>query len=96
MGQVTNKYKKIISLQKFPISDIKELISWYPNVSSLQRFGFLIEKYNACQPVINVLNEHLQKKNCYPVMLYPAKNKKPGKTGNRWKINVNIELESDL
>jgi hypothetical protein len=32
----------------------------------------------------------------YSILLSPKKGIKAGKTGNRWKVDVNIQLENDL
>jgi hypothetical protein len=32
----------------------------------------------------------------YSILLSPKKGIKAGKTGNKWKVDVNIQLENDL
>jgi hypothetical protein len=32
----------------------------------------------------------------FPVLLSPKLNKKPGAVNNKWKVAINIKLESDL
>jgi hypothetical protein len=34
--------------------------------------------------------------NFFPVLLSPKLNEKPGAVGNRWKVDVNVKLESDI
>ena len=38
----------------------------------------------------------LEQESFYPVLLSPKKGMKPGSTGNRWKVDVNIKLENDI
>lgn len=77
-------------------NDITELLTWYSNKSTLQRFGFLLEELEADQSLSEQIMEHLQKLKFFPVLLSPKSNQKPGAVNNRWKVDVNIKLESDL
>jgi predicted transcriptional regulator of viral defense system len=82
--------------QEISIQDLNELLSWYPHKSTLQRFGYLMEQLEARESIPNEVFKILQKEPFYSVLLTPKKNEKAGKTGNRWKVDVNIELESDI
>lgn len=77
-------------------TDIRELLTWYPHTSSLQRFGYLLEELNAPETHTSLVHQFLSKQNFYPVLLSPNSQQKAGGTGNRWKVDVNLELESDL
>ncbi len=77
-------------------NDVDELLTWYPNKSTLQRFGFLLEEVNAEQVLINQVREHLKESNYFPILLSPKTGVKPGAVNNFWKVVVNINLESDL
>lgn len=77
-------------------NDIDELLTWYPNKSSLQRFGFLLEEVNADQKLSNQIKKHLKKSNFFPILLSPKTGQKPGAVNNFWKVVINIKLESDL
>jgi predicted transcriptional regulator of viral defense system len=83
-------------IEEITIEDFKDLIKWYPHVSSLQRFGLLLEKYNADDALLNTLITNLEKRKFYPVLLSPELNRKPGSTMNKWKVDMSIEMESDL
>ena len=76
--------------------DIENLLSWYPYKSTLQRLGYLMEKLEARENVPKLIYEHLKKEPFYSVLLSPKEDQKAGKTGNRWKVDVNIQLENDL
>ncbi len=76
--------------------DITKLLSWYPNKSSLQRFGFLLEEIDANQKLCKQIKAHLQQSKFFPVLLSPKSGQKPGSVDNFWKVDVNIKLESDL
>lgn len=76
--------------------DLVELLNWYPNKSTLQRFGFLLEELGINETFQELIFTNLKITNLFPVLLSPKLNEKPGAVSNRWKIAVNIKLESDL
>lgn len=76
--------------------DMKELTSWYDHKSTLQRAGFLLEQLIGENALTDIIYEKLKRQPYYPVLLSPRKNQKPGSANNRWKIDVNLKLESDL
>jgi len=76
--------------------NIRDLIQWYPHKSVLQRLGFILDEVYANNNLASLLFTHLQKEKFYPVLLSPRKNQKAGAVDNRWKVDVNLELESDL
>lgn len=77
-------------------TDIRELITWYPHVSTFQRMGYLLELIGTNDEVLQEIENHLNTQKVYPILLSPMKNVKPGSANNRWKIDVNITLENDL
>ena len=77
-------------------SDLKSLMSWYPYKSTLQRFGFLMDELNYNQALIKIVEERLSQLKTYPVLLSVNINENPGAVNNRWKIDVNIQMQSDL
>ena len=82
--------------EEINLNDITELLTWYPHKSTLQRFGFLLEKIQADQNISKQIREHLQQSKFFPVLLSPKSGQKPGAVENLWKVDVNIKLESDL
>lgn len=76
--------------------DVAELLSWYPNKSTLQRLGFLLEELEMYENYQELIFNHLKQKNFFPVLLIPGSKKKPGAVYNKWKVDVNVKLESDL
>ena len=76
--------------------DIKELTSWYNHKSTLQRAGFLLEELIGEHAFTDIIYAKLNQQPYYPILLSPKKNQKPGSANNRWKIDVNLKLESDL
>jgi predicted transcriptional regulator of viral defense system len=76
--------------------DIAELLTWYPNKSTFQRFGFLLEEINADQELSNQIKKYLKKSKFFPVLLSPKTGQKPGAVDNFWKVVINIKLESVL
>ena len=77
-------------------SDLVELLSWYPNKSALQRFGFLLEEIGMNDDLQNLIFMHLKATKFFPVLLSPKSNEKPGAVNSKWKVAVNIKLESDI
>jgi len=76
--------------------DIVDLLTWYPYKSTLQRFGFLLQKTTTDKNLIHPIKNHLQQTKIFPVLLSPNTGQKPGAVDNHWKIDVNKELESDV
>lgn len=76
--------------------DLTELLSWYPNKSTLQRFGFLLEKIQSNEGIPKQILKYLESTNIFPVLLSPKTGQKPGAVDNKWKVDINIKLESDL
>ena len=77
-------------------SDLTELLSWYKEKSTLQRMGYLLEEMQWKKQLADIILESLQQHTFFPILLSPCRNQKAGSTGNRWKIDANVELESDL
>lgn len=76
--------------------DMENLLSWYSNKSTLQRFGYLMEEIEVQESIPQLIYDRLKNERFYPVLLSPKKGQKAGSTGNRWKVDVNIKLENDL
>lgn len=77
-------------------NDVRDLLSWYDHKSTLQRLGFLLDEIDMDSNITDLIYEKFDTMNTYPILLYPNKNEKPGSAKNRWKVDVNIKLESDL
>ncbi|MFB6318478.1 type IV toxin-antitoxin system AbiEi family antitoxin [Saccharicrinis sp. FJH54] len=77
-------------------SDLVELLKWYPNKSTLQRFGFLLEELGIMKDLQELIFMDLKKTSFFPVLLSPKSNEKPGAVNNRWKVVINTTLERDL
>jgi predicted transcriptional regulator of viral defense system len=77
-------------------TDVSELLNWYPNKSTLQRFGFLLEELDVKKEFQEMIYADLKVKKIYPVLLSPKSKEKPGAVDNKWKVDVNVKLESDL
>ncbi|ADY31047.1 type IV toxin-antitoxin system AbiEi family antitoxin domain-containing protein [Cellulophaga lytica] len=83
-------------IEEIQVSDLRDLLKWYPHKSALQRFGFLLEELQADEKLTSILFEYIDSNKFYPVLLSPKSNQKPGAVDNKWKVDVNIKLESDL
>ncbi len=82
--------------EEIQLEDLKALLSWYSNKSTLQRLGFLLEEVGMEEKYTDLIFDRLKQDKFYPVLLSPKKGEKAGSTGNKWKVDVNIKLESDL
>jgi len=76
-------------------TDVKNLLTWYPHRSSLQRLGFILEILQT-DVNINAILDFLKSGQYFPVLLSPKGSQNPGSVENKWKVDVNIKLESDL
>lgn len=76
--------------------DLGAVLGWYKNKSVLQRAGFLMEVLNGSSPKVEMIYSELQKQSFYSILLSPSVEQKPGSANNRWRIDVNVELENDL
>ncbi|MFA7122958.1 MAG: type IV toxin-antitoxin system AbiEi family antitoxin [Candidatus Delongbacteria bacterium] len=76
--------------------DVEKLLKWYPNKSSLQRFGYFLEMFNADKKISDLVYENINSSKFYPVLLNSDTKQKAGTVSNRWKVDINIKLESDL
>ncbi|TVR38440.1 MAG: hypothetical protein EA392_09885 [Cryomorphaceae bacterium] len=77
-------------------NDLIQLLQWYTNKSALQRAGFLFEQFPKGEMLADIIYNELKKTPYYPVLLSPRKNEKAGSARNRWKVDINQKLESDL
>lgn len=76
--------------------DIKDLLTWYPHKSTIQRTGYIMEILNVDQSITDQLFDYLNKTKFFPVLLSARKGESAGRVDNKWKVDVNIKLESDL
>lgn len=82
--------------EEIRLEDLTNLLTWYPNVSAIQRLGYILEELQINEQLVNAVYEELSTRKYYPILLTNKKDQKAGSTGNRWKIDVNMELDSDL
>ncbi|WP_411766288.1 type IV toxin-antitoxin system AbiEi family antitoxin domain-containing protein [Winogradskyella sp. A3E31] len=83
-------------LEAITLTDVENVLRWYPYKSTLQRFGFLLDELGADAQITQPIIEHLREKPYYPVLLSPRSQQKAGAVDTIWKVDVNIKLESDL
>ena len=76
-------------------TDLQHLLTWFPYRSTLQRLGFILEELQTDVDTSLLLN-YLKSEPYFPVLLSPKNMQKPGAVDNKWKVDVNIKLESDL
>jgi len=83
-------------IEEITDSDLKNLLTWYPHKSTLQRFGYLLEDLHPDNNLAEMLFKYIKSVKHYPVLLNPKSSQKPGAVHNRWKVDVNLVLESDI
>ncbi|WP_300435445.1 type IV toxin-antitoxin system AbiEi family antitoxin [Christiangramia sp.] len=77
-------------------NDLEELLEWFDHKATLQRVGYLISEIDANNSLGDLIFEHLDKNKFYPVLLQPDTKQRPGAVDNKWKVDVNLQLESDI
>ncbi|MCE7054404.1 type IV toxin-antitoxin system AbiEi family antitoxin [Algoriphagus sp. AGSA1] len=75
--------------------DLNDLLTWYPHRSTIQRLAFILDEQQTGID-LSAISNYLKTAPYFPVLLSPKKNQKAGSVDNRWKVDVNIKLESDL
>lgn len=77
-------------------NDLEDLLNWFDHKATLQRLGFLISEIDANNGLDDLIFAHLSKQKFYPVLLQPDTEQRPGAVDNKWKVDVNLQLESDI
>ena len=83
-------------LEEVEGSEMNSLLQWYPHKSVLQRLGFLMDYVNPKNDLLEPLIVYLERHGFYPVLLNTSDKIKPGAVDNKWKVDVNLALESDI
>ncbi|MBW8201233.1 type IV toxin-antitoxin system AbiEi family antitoxin [Leeuwenhoekiella polynyae] len=83
-------------LEEVTQKDLEDLLSWYGNKATLQRLGFLLDQIDQENRFSNLIFQHLEKQKIHPVLLKPTIQQRPGSVDNKWKVDVNLRLETDL
>lgn len=83
-------------VEEVTIVDLEELLNWYPYKSTLQRFGYVLQHLEINIDFQELIFNKLKSSNLFPVLLSPKSNEKPGAVNNKWKVDVNVNLEKDL
>lgn len=81
--------------EEINIVDLKELLTWYPYNSNLQRLGYLLELTEAKSSLLDVLLEHLSLQKLYVTPLMPTKINQFEEVDKKWKIGVNVQIEGE-
>ncbi|MDT0676145.1 MULTISPECIES: type IV toxin-antitoxin system AbiEi family antitoxin domain-containing protein [Flavobacteriaceae] len=83
-------------LEEVTHNDLDDLLSWYGNKATLQRLGFLLDEIDQENSLSNLIFQHLENQKIHPVLLKPTNQQRPGSVDNKWKVDTNLQLESDL
>lgn len=56
----------------------------------------MLEELGIEEELQEMIYSELMTRNFFPVLLSPKSKEKPGAVDNKWKVDVNVKLESDL
>jgi predicted transcriptional regulator of viral defense system len=76
-------------------SVLLKIAKLYPNTAAVQRLGYVLENMGADDKLIGAASKALDGRALFPVLLSPPKGK-IGAVDNKWKVIINMEIESDL
>jgi len=82
--------------EEVKLADPESLLKRYPHTSVLQRLGYLIEFVEPENNLLKTVYGFLESERIYPVVRDINDKNKPGSVDNRWKVDINIILESDI
>lgn len=63
--------------------------------ASIQRLGYVLERVLQEEKLSDAMWKVVKERNLFPIPLSPGKPKK-GETDSKWKVIINIDIESDL
>jgi len=82
-------------IEEMRTSQMYKVASSYPQTSALQRLGYLLDKVLAKEDLAKSIRRVLKGKNMQNIVLAISSPKK-GNIDRDWKVDVNVEIESDL
>ncbi|WP_026838519.1 type IV toxin-antitoxin system AbiEi family antitoxin [Gillisia sp. JM1] len=83
-------------LEEVTQNDLEDLLDWYDHKATSQRLGYLISEVEPESLLADLIFEKLNRNKYHPVLLQPSTKQRPGAVDNRWKVDINLQLESDL
>ena len=81
--------------EEMQVSRLKKIAKIVNNKANMQRLGYILETVVGAEKLADTLYKILEKTTLYPIPLSPVKAKK-GEIDKKWKIIVNMQIESDL
>ncbi len=81
--------------EEIKISNFKDAIKNEIPTTVLQRAGFIMDKIFHEEKLSSIIEQKLLKENTRVALLNPS-GKKSGEVNDKWKVQVNIKIESDL
>jgi predicted transcriptional regulator of viral defense system len=76
-------------------SALLKIAKLYPNTAAVQRLGYVLENMGADDKLIGAIEKAFDGRTLFPVPLSPHKGK-TGAVNDKWKVIINMEIESDL
>ena len=82
-------------VSEIKVGDMYKTAKRYPQITAIQRLGFLVEKVINNKKIAEALFKVLKNKVYFTVLLSNRKNKE-GLLDDKWKVIKNIKIESDI
>ncbi len=96
IGGLSNLITTIAELSEdLQEKDLSHLLSWYRDISDIQRLGYLLEWLQLDGDLVLRVEEWLAQKTTQEVVLAPGQHAAFSEK-NKWKVNPNIELELEV
>jgi predicted transcriptional regulator of viral defense system len=76
-------------------SALLKIAKLYPNTAAVQRLGYVLENIGADDKLTEAVRKALDGQTLFPVPLSPQKGKS-GTVDDKWKVIINMKIESDL
>ena len=91
MNRIVHTIEELI--EDMDVSDLEDLIKWYPEESDLQRMGFLMDQMGARKELLDLMKEWVSHQQLNTILLTPGMSWNVQSESNMWRVNVNNELE---
>lgn len=97
LGGISNIVTSIAELtEDLNIKDLDSLLEWYADVSDIQRLGYILEWLEMEPQFIDKIEVWLSKNRHQEILLVPGQFTNEINSKNKWRVNVNAELELEF
>ena len=97
LGGISNIVTTIAELtEDLNFEDLDLLLEWYTDISDIQRLGYIFEWLEVKSQFIERLESCLSNYRLQEILLVPGQSINENSIKNKWKVNVNAELELEI